>query len=94
VNDVWGWITMSLGAGMIIPYLMRWYWYRTNGYGYGASLFIGAFFAVVAKIIFTATGYELPEYYTSVIISAISFISCVVVSLLTPATSPDVLVKL
>jgi Na+/proline symporter len=79
---------------MVIPYLTRWYWHRVNGYGYGASLFIGAFTAIVAKIIFAATGYELAEYYTSVIISAISFVACIAVSLLTAPTEPDVLLKL
>ena len=31
INDIWGWLTMGLGAGMVVPLLVRWYWWRMNG---------------------------------------------------------------
>ena len=26
INEIWGWITMGIGAGMFIPQVIRWYW--------------------------------------------------------------------
>ena len=33
INEMWAWITMGIGAGMLIPQVIRWYWWRFNGYG-------------------------------------------------------------
>ncbi|MBC8399931.1 MAG: sodium:solute symporter, partial [Candidatus Marinimicrobia bacterium] len=46
INEVWGWITMSIGSGMLIPMLLRWYWWRMNGYGFA----IGTVSGMVAAI--------------------------------------------
>jgi Na+/proline symporter len=37
LNDVWGWLTMGLGTGLIVPQMIRWYWWRFNGYGYAGE---------------------------------------------------------
>ena len=29
---------MALTAGMIIPNVLRWYWWRLNGWGYAAGI--------------------------------------------------------
>ncbi|GIR29985.1 MAG: hypothetical protein CM15mP44_2680 [Candidatus Neomarinimicrobiota bacterium] len=37
INEIWGWITMGIGAGMFIPQVIRWYWWRFNGYGFAVG---------------------------------------------------------
>jgi len=38
LNDVWGFLTMGFGVGLIVPQFIRWYWWRFNGYGYARHL--------------------------------------------------------
>lgn len=37
INRVWDWLCMGLGAGVLLPNLLRWYWWRLNGWGYTAG---------------------------------------------------------
>jgi SSS family solute:Na+ symporter len=93
INEIWGWVTMALGAGLQVPLLMRFYWWRVNGYGYAGGLLIGTLSAISLKLILTLVNYELPEYYIFVIISGISFVAIVTVSLLTPRTDDEILLR-
>jgi len=34
IAGIWGWIMMAYGAVALIPNLLRWYWWRFNGWGY------------------------------------------------------------
>ncbi len=34
IAQIWDWLMMSLGAGVIMPNILRWYWWRMNGWGY------------------------------------------------------------
>ena len=38
INDIWGWITMAFGTGLFVPLLLRWYWWRYNGYGFATAV--------------------------------------------------------
>src|SRR4030065_545900 len=33
INDIWGWLTMGLVGGTMIPTVLRLYWWRVNGSG-------------------------------------------------------------
>ena len=47
LNDVWGFLTMGFGVGLIVPQFIRWYWWRSNGYGYaGGTINIGMITAI------------------------------------------------
>ena len=87
LNDVWGWLTMGLGTGLIVPQFIRWYWWRFNGFGYAGGTVIGMTLAVLQKI-FLPT---LSELWIFVGIGSITFISCIVIALLTPPTEEEVL---
>ncbi len=88
INDIWGWITMSVSAGMIIPMMMRWYWWRINGYGYTIGLAAGTVAAIVWKIAVPST---VAEYYSFIFAAGISFLGTVLGAVLTKPTSDDVL---
>lgn len=83
---IFDWIMMALGGGVIIPNLLRWYWWRLNGWGYAAGTLGGILLAVVA-LFFP----ESPAYVTFPLIVGGSLIGCVVVSLATAPTHRDVL---
>lgn len=87
INEIWGWITMSIGAGMIIPQLARWYWWRLNGYGYAIGTIGGMAAAIVQKAFFP----YVPEYVAFSFASGASLILMIMGTLLTTATDEPVL---
>jgi len=87
ISSIWGWIMMALGGAVIVPNLLRWYWWRINGWGYAAGTMAGIILSVVPLI-----RPELPVYVTFPIICAGSFLASVAASLLTPPTDRDVLI--
>jgi len=51
INEVWGFITQCLLAGLFVPLILRWYWERFNGYGFAAGTGIGILASIVMQII-------------------------------------------
>ena len=87
INEIWGWITMGIGAGMFIPQLIRWYWWRYNGYGYALGTVLGMIGAVLTK----AFAGQIPEYSSFMIASGSSFVGCILGTYLTEPTDEKVL---
>lgn len=87
LNDIWGWLTMGLGAGLLIPQFIRWYWWRFNGYGYAGGTIVGMTLAVVQKIVAP----NLAEIWTFALIGSVTFVASVAISLLTQPTKPEIL---
>ena len=67
IAKIWGWIMMALGAGIIVPNVLRWYWWRFNGWGYAAGTLGGMLLSILA-LLFPA----LPVYVVFPIIIAAS----------------------
>lgn len=87
INEVWSWLTMSIGAGLIMPLLVRWYWWRLNGWGFAAGTFAGMAAAILQKLLFDG----IADYQVFLSVSAISLGATILVTLLTPATPTPVL---
>ncbi len=87
ISSIWGWIMMALGGGVIVPNVLRWYWWRTNGWGYAAGTMAGILLSLIPLI------WKLPVYVTFPIICAGSFAASVAASMLTPPTERAVLVN-
>ena len=68
INAIWGWITMSFGAGMLVPLVFRWYWWRFNGAGYALGTGVGIAAAVAQKLLFPG----LPEWGSFLTVGALS----------------------
>ena len=49
INDIWGWIIMGLGGGLLIPGVLRLLWWRFNGGGFAAGTFIGLTAAILQR---------------------------------------------
>ena len=52
INDVWDWIIMGLGGGLMIPGLLRLIWWRFNGGGFAVGTFVGMTAAIVQRMYF------------------------------------------
>jgi SSS family transporter len=88
INDIWGWITMGIGSGLFIPQLLRWYWWRFNGYGFA----VGTVAGMVAAILTRAYGpVNIPEYVSFMIAGGSSLVGCIAGTYLTAPTDREVL---
>ncbi len=93
INEIWGWLTLGLGAGLSIPLVMRWYWWRFNGYGFAAGTVAGMMAAILSKayIIPAVNQPQYQEYVLFLIPSIASFIGCLMGTFLTPPTNLQVI---
>ncbi len=89
INEIWGWITSSLGAGLLLPTLARWYWWRMNGYGFASGMAVGVVSAVIQRLVAP----DIPEYYSFVFVTIASLIGMVVGTYLTKPTDEKVLLE-
>jgi hypothetical protein len=87
INEIWGWLTMSIGAGMIIPMLMRWYWWRMNGWGFTVGTVVGMASAVIQRLMYP----EIPEYVAFSFASGMSLFGVFIGTYLTKPTDEEVL---
>lgn len=79
---------MALGAGVVVPNVLRWYWWRLNGWGYSIGTLGGILLSLIA-LFFP----ELPMYVVFPLICVSSLIMSIVVSLKTAQVSEDRLIN-
>ncbi|MBU0528533.1 sodium:solute symporter [bacterium] len=90
INSVWGWITMSIGSGMLIPMLLRWYWSRMNGWGFSIGILSG----MIAAVLFKAFAPEgTTEYAMFTVASVSSLLGTVIGTLITAPIDEKTLTK-
>jgi hypothetical protein len=87
INEIWGWITSSLGAGLLIPTLARWYWWRMNGYGFAAGTVAGMGAAVLQRLFLP----DIPEYSAFIIATVSSLVGMIIGTYTTRPTDENVL---
>lgn len=80
INDIWGWLTMGLGSGLIVPQVIRWYWWRFNGYGFATGVVFGMT-AAFGKLIFLP---DLNEYEMFIFVALTSLAGCLIGTYTTP----------
>jgi len=88
INEIWGWITMSIGAGLIVPQLIRWYWWRLNGYGYAIGMAAGMLASIIWKIIAPEA---TAEFLAFLFAAGISAVATIIGTFLTKPTDSKVL---
>ncbi|MCL2933399.1 MAG: sodium:solute symporter, partial [Trichodesmium sp. MAG_R03] len=93
INDIWGWLTLGLGTGLFIPLVLRWYWWRFNGYGFAIGTGAGLVAAIVTKAVILPflNMPQIQEYILFLVPSICSFLGCIFGTLLTPATNLEVI---
>jgi len=88
IADIWNWMMMELGAAMAIPNVLRWYWWRINGWGYSVGTFVGIILSLI--ILFFP---DAPVYYVFPLICVASLLASIAVSLATQPVDRDILVR-
>jgi SSS family solute:Na+ symporter len=91
INQMFTWIMGTLGAGVLMPNVLRWYWWRMNGWGYAA----GAVSGMVLSLIQAFTPYfsTLPLYVTFPAIVILVLAITIIVTLMTEPTNEKCLRK-
>lgn len=93
LDAIWGWMQAALVAGLGIPYLLRWYWWRFNGFGFALGLLFGnlaALFSLAANQVETI---NIDQTMMTVISISVSLTACIVGTLMTSPTDDEVLDK-
>lgn len=91
INAAFTWIFGTLAAGILPPNVLRWYWWRLNGYGYAAGVFGGMALSLGQIVYDSASGHPLPLYVGFPVIALASTIVTIAVSLLTEPTNIETL---
>ncbi len=87
IGQIWNWIMMELGAAFVIPNVLRWYWWRINGWGYAWGTLLGLAGAVAVPLLPEAQ----PMYVTFPSICALSLAGCLAGTWLTRPTDASIL---
>lgn len=89
IHKVFQWIMAALGAGVLLPNFLRWYWWRLNGWGFTAGVLVGIGASLIQAIFFSSA----PLYIYFPVIAGIGLVVSVIVSYATPPTDENVLVN-
>ncbi len=87
LNQIIGWIVSALYGGYTASNLLKWYWWRFNGYGYFWGMITG--FGIAFPLIFT----DMSPIYAFPYMFVACAAACVLGSLLTAPDDMDVLKK-
>lgn len=88
IKQIWDWLMMALGAGVVVPNVLRWYWWRVNGWGYAAGTLGGIALTAVPLLV-----PQWPLYVSFPIICVGSLVGSVTVTLLTRPVERPTLVR-
>jgi SSS family solute:Na+ symporter len=91
IRQVWDWLMLALGAAFLIPNVLRWYWWRFNGWGYAAGTLAGLAGAV-PLLVLSLLKIEPPLYVTFPALCAVSLAASLAGTLLTRPTHQAILV--
>jgi Na+/proline symporter len=92
IRQVWDWLMLALGAAFLVPNVLRWYWWRFNGWGYAAGTLAGLAGAL-PLLILSLMKIEPPLYVTFPALCAVSLVASLAGALLTPPTDEAILVS-
>ncbi len=88
IAQIWNWMMVTLGAGIVLPNVLRWYWWRMNGWGYAWGTLGGMFLSTI--VLFFDTW---PTFLVFPLIIATSLLLSIFGSLLTRPVEQEVLIS-
>lgn len=89
INEIWSWVTGPLTAGVFMPLVLRWYWWRFNGYGFAAATGLGLFVAIGLAVLAP----DMDFYVSFPLASGASVLAGVGVSLMTAPVEEEALTR-
>jgi len=87
IHDITTWITFGLYGGYVAPNILKWHWWRFNGYGYFAGMIGGIIASLVPLLIWP----DMNKMYVLPFSLLVSTAASVIVCLRTRPESDDVL---
>ncbi len=94
ITEVMMWIVGALYGGYVIANVLKWYWWRFNGYGYFWGMASGVVSSMfVPELVNYAAGAKVNALYSFPIIFLISAIAGVAGTLLTKPEADEILMK-
>jgi Na+/proline symporter len=94
ITEAMMWLVGALYGGFVVANVLKWYWWRFNGYGYFWGMVAGIGGAMVAKPVGEAiVGHSFNLLYTFPPLFIISIIGCFAGTLMTKPEDDEVLTK-
>lgn len=87
INDIWDWIIMGLGGGMLVPSMLKFYWWRFNAGGLVVGSIVGLAAAVGQRLLLP----ELDSRLQFLSLAAIGLVASIAGTYLTRPTDPKTL---
>lgn len=94
INSVLQWLVSGLWGGYVMSNVLKWYWWRLNGFGYFYGMVAGIVGALTFPLIFADTFDVAPAIlplYLFPLLLVVSAVGCVLGSLLTPPEDNELL---
>jgi solute:Na+ symporter, SSS family len=94
IFSIMWWIVGALNGAYIIANVLKWFWWRFNGYGYFWGMSTGILSALfVPELMKLGLGHDINALYTFPIIFAVSAVGCFAGTYLTKAEDETILKK-
>jgi Na+/proline symporter len=87
INDIWGWLTMGLMGGTMIPTVLRLYWWRFNGSGFALGTLIGLAAALLQRVLIPG----MPEWQQFLYMVGAGLVGSIIATYIRPPTERSVL---
>lgn len=87
IDRIWVWLVIGLGASTLLPNVLRWYWWRMNGWGYAIGTFAGLICSMV--VLFNP---DTPEYIYGPAINIVALLGSVLGSIFTAPVDKETMV--
>jgi Na+/proline symporter len=87
INDIWGWLTMGLVGGTMIPTVLRLYWWRFNGSGFALGTLLGLAAALLQRFLIPG----MPEWQQILYMVGMGTLGSLIATYIRPPTERVVL---
>lgn len=85
INNLWVWMQLGFMPALLVPNVLRWYWWRMNGWAYAIGMLATAAVGMAALFV------DAPPYLYAPPLYILSLVISVAVALVTPPTPEAVL---
>jgi len=89
IRGVFDWIMGALGAAFVVPNVLRWYWWRLNGWGYAIGTLVGLVAALIIPFVPSWNYF----YYSFPLIATLSLAATLAITMCTRPTDEAILLK-